>query len=336
MFIENREIEVVNKIKYLGVTLSNKGKYTHTLKDNIDKARRAFFLQIKQVKQNHIPLSCHIDLFVKTIDPILLYGAEIWGFEKHGVLEKFRLKCLKSIIRAKGSTPDYMIYGELGILPLECQIKTRMISYWAKLVDGKKSKLSAQLFRLSKTNKQPETVFKWNSFIEKVLNETGFNFLWHTQNQDNITSRLPDIITRIKDQYLQSVRSETTSMKKKLYMNIIEEWKIADFFDQLENNDCFTLLKFRTDNHCLPVETGRYTNVEYKDRICPKCNIEVGDKYHYLFSCHFFANERKKYIPVKYTKNPNMLKYKSLLKSDNTKTLRNLCKMIRIIVKNFN
>ena len=105
---------------------------------------------MRQVKQNNIPLSCHIELFLKTIDPILLFGSEIWGFEKHQLLESFRLKCLKCILRVKSSTPTYMVYGELGILPLSYEIKARMIGYWGRLFAGNENKMSSIVYFISR------------------------------------------------------------------------------------------------------------------------------------------------------------------------------------------
>ena len=38
--------------------------------------------------------------------------------------------------------------------------------------------------------------------------------------------------------------------------------------------------------HKLPVETGRYKNIHYNDRICKHCDLnEIGNKHHYLMSC---------------------------------------------------
>ena len=100
---------MVNQFKYLGVTINNKGRYKVAIKDNIIKARKAFYAQLRQVKKNHIPLDCHVDLFVKTIEPILLYGAEIWGFEDCKQIEQFRLRCLKIILNLRSNTPDYRV-----------------------------------------------------------------------------------------------------------------------------------------------------------------------------------------------------------------------------------
>ena len=63
---------------------------------------------MRKCKQKFIPLDCQIELFQTCIEPILLYGCEIWGKEKFDIIETFRLKCLKIIVRAKASTPAYL------------------------------------------------------------------------------------------------------------------------------------------------------------------------------------------------------------------------------------
>ena len=55
---------------------------------------------------------------------------------------------LVKTILSRGSTPNCMVYGELGRYPLEIDIKVRMISYWSKLIQGKQSKLSTIAYTL--------------------------------------------------------------------------------------------------------------------------------------------------------------------------------------------
>jgi hypothetical protein len=45
-------------------------------------------------------------------------------------------------LKLKTSTPSYIIDGELGLFPIEIDVKLRMISYWARLLTGKETKLS--------------------------------------------------------------------------------------------------------------------------------------------------------------------------------------------------
>jgi hypothetical protein len=48
----------------------------------------------------------------------------------------------KLLLKLKSSTPNYMIYGELGRFPIEIDIKIRMVSFWARHLLGKETKLS--------------------------------------------------------------------------------------------------------------------------------------------------------------------------------------------------
>ena len=87
-------------------------------------------------KEKCIPVDCQIDIFEKTIEPILLYGAEIWGFENTLLIENYYLKTLKQLLGLRKSTPNYMIYGEIGKFPNSVKIKMRMIKFLVKLTRG--------------------------------------------------------------------------------------------------------------------------------------------------------------------------------------------------------
>ena len=46
------------------------------------------------------------------------------------VIERVQLNYFKQMFGLKKSTPSYMLYGELGVMPLEIDIHTRIISFW--------------------------------------------------------------------------------------------------------------------------------------------------------------------------------------------------------------
>ena len=83
-----------------------------------------------------------IDLQLKMLDslvlPILTYGAEVWGFEKLDLIDKLELQLYKLMVNFRKSTPSYMVYGELGRVPVPIKIKSRMVNFWGKVLNGKK------------------------------------------------------------------------------------------------------------------------------------------------------------------------------------------------------
>ena len=83
-----------------------------------------------------------IDLQLKMLDslvlPILTYGAEVWGFEKLDLIDQLELHFYKLMMNFRKSTPSYMVYGELGRVPVSIKIKSRMVNFWGKVLNGKK------------------------------------------------------------------------------------------------------------------------------------------------------------------------------------------------------
>jgi hypothetical protein len=62
----------------------------------------------------------NIFFFFKVKRPIILYGCETWGFGNNEIIERLHLKFCK--LHLKSSTPDYMVYGELGRYPISIDI----------------------------------------------------------------------------------------------------------------------------------------------------------------------------------------------------------------------
>ena len=44
---------------------------------------------------------------------------------------------------------------------------------------------------------------------------------------------------------------------------------------KLSRQDYLPLLKFRTANHFLPVDTGRYDGTHFEERKCDLCNLDT-------------------------------------------------------------
>ena len=80
---------------------------------------------LKLGRKYNLSIKCLLSLFDKMVKPILLYGCEIWGFGNNDVLEKVHLKFCKMILNLKTSTPNYMIYDELGRYPVEIDINPK-------------------------------------------------------------------------------------------------------------------------------------------------------------------------------------------------------------------
>ena len=83
---------------------------------------------IKKSKRLQLPIDIQIELFDKTILPILLYGSEVWGFDNIDILEMFYRKFLRNLLQVNKFTPDAMIFGETGCINIASKIKSRILN----------------------------------------------------------------------------------------------------------------------------------------------------------------------------------------------------------------
>jgi hypothetical protein len=49
------------------------------------------------------------DIHLKSVEPIILYGSEVWGFENIQIMEKIHLTFCKRILNVRLTTPNHMV-----------------------------------------------------------------------------------------------------------------------------------------------------------------------------------------------------------------------------------
>ena len=111
------------------------------------------------------------------------------------------------------------------------------------------------------------------------------------------------------------------------------DFERSHYLDFIPENMYKCLLRFRTRNHRLPVECGRWKGIPLQDRKCSFCDCDIGDEYHYLLICPHYNEQRRYLMKPFYYRRPNILKYNDLMNSRNKTEMRNLCRFIAIILK---
>ena len=147
---------------------------------------------------------------------------------------------------------------------------------------------------------------KWLKFIKSVLDNTGMGYIY-------------------TEQYIDF------KCYKQFYTLFKTDFYFANYLSRLSFQNRCWITKLRTSNLRLPIETGRWFNVLRENRICKLCNTNIGDEYHYLFSCknQDVEHNRRKYIQKYYKYNPNVYKMKGMLSLCNISLLKNLVIFIK-------
>lgn len=330
-------ISKCDEFKYLGVIFSKGRSFYKAMRHNVDQAKKALHLLYKRIRNLHLPIDLQLHLFDHTILPILLYGCEIWGYQNTKIIETVHNQFLRYITRLRKSTPIYMLYGELGRYPVEITIKTRMIGFWISVVNSSNDKISKILYNMLYNESALGHNFKWITSIKNILISVGRLDLFYHNVINNPKATKLNISRTLKDLNIQIWNSDLLdSSKSRNYHIFKDDVRLENYLLVLPSKIYLPLIKFRTANHKLPIERGRWENVPHEDRKCNLCDKnDIGDEFHYILICPFFSTERANFInPYFYTR-PNILKYQTLLQSHNKKTLIQLSQFVNIIMQKF-
>ena len=288
-YFKGQEIEIVKEYKYLGIYLSRSGSFLQAKRHLVDQANNALFALQRKVRILNLPLDMQAYLFDKVIKPILLYSSEIWGYGNLDIIERCQLKFYKQILNLKKSTPTFMVYGELGTFPLFIDIQCRMVSFWAKLRDGHNEIASTIYDIVYRLRKQGKLKPKWIDHVQHIINCNGFGHVWNSPGDVNMKWFITAFKQKLHDQYIQTWSSLVDQASSgKNYRLFKETFQMNKYFSFLPTKYCRILTAYRTRNHRLPIETGRWSSIPASERICHLCNVDIGDEYHYIMQCHFF------------------------------------------------
>ena len=186
-----------------------------------------------------------------------------------------------------------MLYGELGRYPITINIKTRLINFWNRIICGNHKKISYQIYKFILNDSNHE--YKWLNCVKSIFNETGNGIMWITQNYNMVKNIHKVIQHDLIDQFKQEwTRQLQLSQKGRNFCIYKTELKFEPYLTLLPQSLAINMFLFRTANHRLPVETGRWTGTPYAERKCKQCSLNaIGDEMHYLFSCPKFSRNRQ-------------------------------------------
>ena len=98
---------------------------------------------------NNNSFELFLKLFDSQVQPIALYGAELWGPETTAVrCEEVHLSALKKLLGVEMRTPNDLVYGETNRYPLFVNSAVRCIRYWLKLTRMEASKLPNKAYMM--------------------------------------------------------------------------------------------------------------------------------------------------------------------------------------------
>ena len=325
-FYGKSEITVVNSYKYLGIYFSTRLSFRYACEDLVSKAKKALLcVMTKLYRINNDSLSVFFKLFDAQIQPIVQYGAEIWGLENaSSVIENIHLFAMKRFLGIGTKTPNDLVYGELGRYPIYLNSIICCVRYWLKLVSMEERRLPFKAYRMLYRLDQNGKV-NWVSNIRKVLSVNGFAFVWENQGVGCVGSFLREFKQRLIDCRWQHWNSHISSSDRFSFyrrfktVSGVEPYLLMELNRHVRN----ALTKFRLGISDIAVHASRYKSCCADDMKCPVCKSPVETEVHFALCCTAFEDLRKKFVPSKFCNFPDVFDLIQLLSTSNESMLKN-------------
>ena len=202
-----------------------------------------------------------------------LYGCECWSLSVDEVKEKIlaiERKMLKMILQVKPSTPDQLIYVELGRCNVMCRIKQRQKRFFERC-----KQLSDEDAILSR--------------IMKLCTHLDFYKYYESLGENLVQENLDDMKNTINN-------ATTTYLAR--YKDICgTNYNDCIYGQFLREDKRIIITKWRLSSHNIKIETGRYTTpfTPREERVCSECPLSVEDEHHVVFQCPLYRNVRMKH-----------------------------------------
>ena len=124
-----------------------------------------------------------LKLFDSCVEPISLYGCEVWGYENVDILEKVHTKFCKINFGVSKYSHNMPVYGELGRYPLSIKIKQRMVRYWTRILKSGEYKLNKVMYTiLHNLHCKNVHLSPWVTYVSSIFKNSGSNYVWLTQD----------------------------------------------------------------------------------------------------------------------------------------------------------
>ena len=133
--------------------------------------------------------SVYFRVFDTQIQPIVLYGAEIWGLSKW-----VHLHMIKSFLCVSRRTPNVMAYYDTGRYPLYIWATQRAVKYWLRILRMEDTRFPKKVYMRMKDTCASNC---WSKRIKDTLFEYDFQDVWREQSVQNEMTFLKELKRRM-------------------------------------------------------------------------------------------------------------------------------------------
>ena len=290
-------IGMTSKYKYLGLWFNEHLDMSDSAKEIAKSATRALGVIIAKFKQlGGISYTCFKKLYESSVEPILLYGAGVWGSKEFRILNTVQNKAARFILGVQPKACNTATQGDLGWISVFGKQKLEVIRLWTRLNMMSEDRTTSKVFKQN-CNKALNGVINWENSVMQLLKDLDHSLVdLHQVNLKDVKVKLLETEQRNwlnklwndnnneHGNKLRSYRQYKDTLEVEDYVKINVPWYVKSVFAKLRAG-CLNL----------EIETGRFKRPQtpLEHRVCKLCHKNViEDEHHFIMCCPLYDNLR--------------------------------------------
>ena len=208
---------------------------------------------------------------------------------------KVQIRFMKYILGVNRGAVNLAVFSELGLFPISIDALKLSIRFWFHLVNADEDSLVSKAYKYNCKLK--------NCFADKLklfLEKLGFIHIWDNQNTFSKNRLSFSIVNLLKEHFINYWKkglyldeNKPNGNKLRTYRELKSDFVLEDFLLlDIQKNILSNFVKLRISNSNLLIEQGRHQNILLDNRLCPMCNLEVEDEFHFVINCEKLKSSR--------------------------------------------
>ena len=241
-------------------------------------------------------------------EKLLFQNTQIENVFGNSTWERFHTRICKNILGVHRRASNLASLAELGRYPITIEIKKRMVRYFLRFRGMNKNRLVYKAFE--EQLKDETNPNNWVKKVEEILNGSGFSFIFNEatelnndtaikgikQSSNKIQNRERDIFEQMLFSHLEEKKVKNEG-KLVFYASIKKKFGQENYLRIKNLKSRNRIRDMRISTHKLHIETGRYSNLEKKQRLCSFCKKgKVESEKHFIIECKNYDNERTEFL----------------------------------------
>ncbi|XP_050415446.1 uncharacterized protein LOC126829542 isoform X2 [Patella vulgata] len=294
--IGNLNIDYCESYKYLGLWLDGHLNFNLCVNELSKSASRALAaLCSKHFQAGGFPYNIFTRLYESLVQPIILYGARIWGITEHHKLNSVQNRACKVFLGLKRNSPNLAARGDMGWTSCLTKQRTEVLRLFCRLKSLPSSRLPVII-----SNWSLRRAKSWEKNVHALVKNLRISHICDVEsiNKSHLKALKRHLFQNDESKWFQELWNDSKNPngnKLRTYRLFKKDLKPESYV--LVNNLPRHIRKatslLRSGSSDLMIETLRYSHPPTPCicRLCPFCS-EIETESHFLIECKMYSDLR--------------------------------------------